>query len=598
MQLDLTEPLQAPPGQGRPWDWLLFFMRPYAIPLVLASLCSLAVQAAFRMDAFFFSMIIQTLETKQAASEPGRLWLWVGLFIGINALAIFALYFFVALRGSRIMDIISKRFALYGFNHLLALPESWHENHASGEKLQKLLSGRTGCFELLQSVFWHITPLLATGVTIVFSVLALQGPAYYLLLFLALVVTYLAFALATAKAMKKHYAAYYESLEQVVGGVYEFVVSTATMRLFNLRTHALAMGRDLETQNHAVRTALFKANFRRWFGLDALALFWISIIVVLAAYQTMQGTLSLAALTVIMFLCVSIWREMVAFALSINEIVERWESFKRLAELLNTPLTIRNNAIALPITPGPLHIRFDHVGFHYSAGKKVIRDFTLDIPAGRKIGLIGPSGAGKSTAVKLLMRFYDVETGAIRLNAQDIRDLQIENLQASIAVIPQDVVLFNHPLIENIRYGNLQASDEQVIEAARRAHAHEFIESLPQAYQTLVGERGVKLSGGQRQRIAIARAILKDAPILILDEATAALDSESEHFIQESLRDLMQGKTVIAIAHRLSTIAALDHLVVMDRGAIVEQGNHAELLAQNGLYAKLWAMQSGGFLCV
>jgi ATP-binding cassette subfamily B protein len=195
-----------------------------------------------------------------------------------------------------------------------------------------------------------------------------------------------------------------------------------------------------------------------------------------------------------------------------------------------------------------------------------------------------------------LLRLYDIQSGTIKIDGQNISEVTQESLRRNIAVIPQDTSLFHRSLMDNIRYGNLDASDDAVIEAAKKAHAHDFIMDLPDAYDTMVGERGVKLSGGQRQRIAIARAILKDAPILILDEATSALDSESERLIQDSLRTLMDGKTVIAIAHRLSTISHLDRLIVMDKGQIIEDGTHENLLNQNGQYAKLWSMQSGGFL--
>lgn len=228
---------------------------------------------------------------------------------------------------------------------------------------------------------------------------------------------------------------------------------------------------------------------------------------------------------------------------------------------------------------------------------RVFEDFNLTIKAGEKIGLIGQSGSGKSTLINLLMRFYDINSGSIAIDNQNIAKVTQQSLRQNIAVISQDTTLFHRSLIDNIRYGQLDASDEDVITAAKQAYAHDFIKDLPEKYETIVGERGVRLSGGQRQRIAIARAILKRAPILILDEATSALDSESEQMIQNSLETLMQGKTVIAIAHRLSTIAHLDRLLVIQNGKIVEDGTHDELQQiPNGTYAKLWSMQSGGFL--
>ena len=246
-------------------------------------------------------------------------------------------------------------------------------------------------------------------------------------------------------------------------------------------------------------------------------------------------------------------------------------------------------------------VSFDRVRFQYGS-LPVVRDFSLEIKSGEKIGLVGMSGAGKSTLVNLLLRLYDIQGGTIAIDGQDISKVSRQSLRHAIAMIPQSSELFHRSLMDNIRYGKLDASDAEVFEAARKARADEFIRELVDkdgnaGYAAMVGERGVKLSGGQRQRIAIARAILKNAPILVLDEATSALDSESEHLIQESLKDLMVGKTVIAIAHRLSTISHLDRLIIMDEGRIIEEGSHKDLLAHDGgLYAKLWGMQSGGFI--
>lgn len=242
-------------------------------------------------------------------------------------------------------------------------------------------------------------------------------------------------------------------------------------------------------------------------------------------------------------------------------------------------------------------IDFHDVSYRYEDNKEdVLHHINLHIPAGQKVGLVGHSGAGKTTISHLLLRFADVTGGSITLDGHDLRDFTQQNLRQHIAFVPQEPMLFHRTLKENIAYGKPGASNEEIMRATKQANAMEFIKELPDGIDTLVGERGVKLSGGQRQRIAIARALLKDAPVLLLDEATSALDSESEKQIQDALSDLMQGRTSVVIAHRLSTIAKLDRILVIDKGSIVEDGTHAELLAHNGIYAKLWKRQSGGFI--
>jgi ATP-binding cassette subfamily B multidrug efflux pump len=268
---------------------------------------------------------------------------------------------------------------------------------------------------------------------------------------------------------------------------------------------------------------------------------------------------------------------------------------------LSRPHAVVDRPGALPLQVHRGEVCFDNVTFAYGGERKVIEGLSLRINPGEKIGLVGRSGAGKSTIVNLLLRFHDVESGQVLIDGQDISQVTQDSLRAQVGMVTQDTSLLHRSVRDNILYGRPDASDTEMIEAARQAEAHDFIGPLSDAkgrtgYDAHVGERGVKLSGGQRQRIAIARVMLKDAPILLLDEATSALDSEVEAAIQASLYTLMEGKTVVAIAHRLSTIAAMDRLIVLDQGRIVEEGDHASLLAQNGLYARLWAHQSGGFL--
>ena len=301
-----------------------------------------------------------------------------------------------------------------------------------------------------------------------------------------------------------------------------------------------------------------------------------------------------------------------AMALRVNGLSQyiMWESARLFENIgtvndgmatLSKPHTILDKPQALPLKVTRGEIKFDHVDFSYEAGKPLLNGFNLNIKPGEKVGLIGRSGAGKSTIVNLLLRFYEPQSGTISIDGQSVDSVTQESLRAQIGLVTQDTSLLHRSVRDNIIYGRPDATEAEMISAAERAEASGFIPNLSDAkgrrgYDAHVGERGVKLSGGQRQRIAIARVMLKDAPILLLDEATSALDSEVEAAIQESLDKMMEGKTVIAIAHRLSTIAAMDRLIVLDKGRIIEEGSHTELLEKQGLYAKLWAHQSGGFL--
>jgi ATP-binding cassette subfamily B multidrug efflux pump len=331
---------------------------------------------------------------------------------------------------------------------------------------------------------------------------------------------------------------------------------------------------------------------------NSLLLFAIGALAIVGWHE---ATLSLGAITVAVSLVLRI-RSMSQWIMW--EVSALFENIGTMVDGMNTiaqPVAVSDRPGAGPLVVTKGEIVFDHARFHYGRKTKVIEDFSLTVRPGEKVGLVGRSGAGKSTLVNLLLRFYDLEGGRLLIDGQDIAGVTQESLRRAIGMVTQDTSLLHRSVAENILYGRPEASREEMIRAVEQAEATEFIAALADpagrsGYDAHVGERGVKLSGGQRQRIAIARVLLKDAPILILDEATSALDSEVEAAIQESLYRLMAGKTVIAIAHRLSTIAAMDRLVVLDRGRIVEVGSHEALLQRDGLYAALWRRQSGGFL--
>ena len=318
-----------------------------------------------------------------------------------------------------------------------------------------------------------------------------------------------------------------------------------------------------------------------------------------AVYAWVHGSIGAGDFVMITALTGSLLQTAYNLGQRIPEFYEQLGAAQESIATLIVPAIIRDRPDAPTLVVKEASIHFERVAFAYEAGKRgprnVVEEFELYIPSGQRVGLVGPSGAGKTTLMGLLMRLHDVSAGTIRIDGQDIREVTQESLRGALGLIPQDTSLFHRSLLENIRYGRPDATDAEVIAAAQRAHAHEFIIELEHDYHTLVGERGIKLSGGQRQRIAIARAILRNAPILLLDEATSALDSHSEHLIQQAMRAAMAGKTVIAIAHRLSTVMDMERLIVLQRGVIVADGSHAELLRQGGLYADLWRRQSGGF---
>jgi ATP-binding cassette subfamily B protein len=355
------------------------------------------------------------------------------------------------------------------------------------------------------------------------------------------------------------------------------------------------LGRYLDHEVRAARRTFWFMERMRWFQFIATLSLQVGLIAY-AARLWMEGGISVGSFAMVASLLLlvindvrNLSRRFLEFFEYIGNVTDGVGVIIRPHEITDLP-----GASELKVREG--EIRFEDVHFTYGKGMDVFRGLNLTIRPGERVGLVGFSGSGKSTFLNLILRLYEIQKGRILIDGQDIRNVTQDSLRRAISMISQDPMLFHRSLLENVRYGSLDATEAEVQDAALRAHAHEFISSLPDGYNSLVGERGVRLSGGQRQRIAIARAVLKNAPVFFLDEATSSLDSVTERQIQDSIENLMRGRTAIVIAHRLSTIAHLDRIVVFHAGEVVEDGTHAELLARGGHYARLWSMQAGGFL--
>jgi ATP-binding cassette subfamily B protein len=482
------------------------------------------------------------------------------------------------------------------FDNLMNESAQFHANNFSGTLVSQSNKVLTSYVRVADTTIFQTYPLVA-GIIIVSFILLPRAPLFVLALVI-FSISYLAVAFRLARPVQKASSAYGAAESKQTGNLADAISNVMVIKSF---AHGGYERRRFHQSTALTRTKLFE--FARIHQLQIVSLGVLS--------RTISGAaLALAVVSVLVFdanigtvfLILSYTSTIVdqLFQFSNNSLRNYNRSIgdaqAMVAQLSNKP-QILDPAVPEKLKIAAGKVEFKSVEFtHDDANDAIFEKFNLNIAPGEKIGLVGHSGSGKTTFTRLLLRFSDIDGGSIEIDGQNIGKITQDDLRSTIAYVPQEPLLFHRAIAENIAYGKANATREDIVKSAKLSHAHDFIEKLPKAYDTLVGERGVKLSGGQRQRIAIARAMLKDAPILLLDEATSALDSESEVLIQDALWKLMEGRTAVVIAHRLSTIQKMDRIVVLDEGKIVEQGTHKDLLAKKGTYAKFWAHQSGGFL--
>jgi ATP-binding cassette subfamily B multidrug efflux pump len=555
------------------------------------------------LESYLF-VLIGWFTDMLASSTPQTLWADHGTKLTLLAVLILVIRPFLhfldeALVNQGVLSTLTNRIRWQAHHHVIGHAVSYFQGDFAGRLANRVVQSGVAVRQvILQTIneLWFVVIYAGTtvGVFAAASFWLAVPVALWLIAYGVLVAYFVPRAQAYSKDASNLRSA-------ILGRVVDSYTNITTVKLFSRADQERSSVRDAieeQTQVNFINMRLH-TNVNGWL--------WVmnsSLLVATAAIsawlwskgETTSGAVAAFLALVLRLSLMSGWVMRVVRDLfeNIGTVQESIETISRPHDLVDKP-----NATKLSVTKG--EISFDHVRFNYGKASGVFDDLSLTIRSGEKIGLIGRSGAGKSTFVSLLLRLHDVEGGHVLIDGQDIASVTQDSLREAIAVVSQDTSLLHRSIRDNIRYGRANASDAEIIAAAEAAEAHDFITQLQDmqgrtGYDSHVGERGVKLSGGQRQRIAIARVLLKNAPILVLDEATSALDSEVEAAIQAGLKPLMKGRTVIAIAHRLSTIAGLDRLIVMDKGRIVEEGTHAELLAAKGLYARLWARQSGGFL--
>lgn len=487
-----------------------------------------------------------------------------------------------------------KYLAELAFDAVINQSMRFHSDRFSGSLTSQANKLSSAFINFKSNFVWDVYPLILVVIYSIVSAWLICPPFAGLLV--GFVVAFAAVATVLYRKTANTEEEMAEAENKQTGQLADAVTNVISVKSYAREVFEKLRFARTTKRTHDATYGLAKASFKRNMLLNTVETITFVVMIILIVMSHTWFGLSIANVVFLYSISVSLMDRLWQIGHILRSMNRAFGDAKEMVEILDMPYII-DDKTDKPLVITDATIDFRHISFNHEKQKeKLFQDFTLMIPSGQRVGLVGVSGSGKTTLTKLLLRFDDVKKGAIYVDGQDVRDVTQRSLREAIAYVPQESSLFHRSVYENIAYGKIGATKDEVIKAAKLANADDFIRKLPDGYDTMVGERGVKLSGGQRQRIAIARAILKDAPILVLDEATSALDSESEAAIQEALTNLMKNRTSIVVAHRLSTIAGLDQIVVLNDGKIVEQGTHRELLKKGGEYAKLWGRQSGAFL--
>ena len=585
-----------PPGAAR-GDWrtiksLLPYLMAYRWRVALALSFLIAAKVANLGVPMVMKRLIDSMNV--SPSDPRALLaVPVGVILGYGLLRL-STSLFSELREilfAKVTESSVRTLALQVFRHLHALSLRFHLERQTGGMSRDIERGTRGIQSLISYSLYSILPTLVE-VGLVITYFFVKYDVWFALITFCALVSYIVFTV-TVTNWRTHFRRKMNELDSRAN-------QKAIDSLLNFETVKYFGNEDYEARRYDENLKHYRAAaIRSQNSLSVLNFgqqFIVATALILILYRATQGVaaghMTLGDLVLVNTLMLQIYIPLNFLGVIYRELKQAVTDMDRMFHLLQTNREVADKPDAKPLAVRAGEVRFAHVDFSYEANRQILFDVDFTIPAGTTTAVVGQSGSGKSTLARLLFRFYDVKSGAIQIDGQDLRDVTQSSVRAAIGIVPQDTVLFNDSIYYNIAYGRPDASREEVIEAARAAQIHHFVESLPDGYETQVGERGLKLSGGEKQRVAIARTLLKRPPILVFDEATSALDSRTEHAIQEELMRLAQNHTTLVVAHRLSTIVRAHQILVMEHGRIIERGTHESLLRAEGRYAQMWRMQA------